>query len=60
ASHMLAMKLTKVAYMISVKRLSLIIGIMYGYFLFKEENVRERLLGAILMFTGFVMVVTAG
>lgn len=59
ASHMLAMKLTKVAYMISVKRLSLIIGIMYGYFLFKEENIRERLLGAILMFIGFVMVVTA-
>lgn len=59
ASHMLAMKLTKVAYMISVKRLSLIIGIMYGYFLFKEENIRERLLGAILMFTGFVMVITA-
>lgn len=60
ASHMLAMKLTKVAYMISVKRLSLIIGIMYGYFLFKEENIRERLLGAILMFIGFVIVVTAG
>ena len=56
---MLAMKLTKVAYMISVKRLSLIIGIMYGYFLFKEENIRERLLGAILMFIGFVMIVTA-
>lgn len=59
SSHMLAMKLTKVAYMISVKRLSLIIGITYGYFLFKEENIRERLLGAILMFIGFVMVVTA-
>jgi len=59
ATHMLAMKLTKVAYMISVKRLSLLIGITYGYFLFKEENFRERLLGAILMFIGFVMIVTA-
>ncbi|TAL23616.1 MAG: DMT family transporter [Nitrospirae bacterium] len=59
ASHMLAMKLTKVAYMISVKRLSLIIGIAYGYFLFKEENIRERLFGAILMFIGFVIIVTA-
>ncbi|MDD5435476.1 MAG: EamA family transporter, partial [Nitrospira sp.] len=60
ATHMIAMKLTKVAYMISVKRLSLLIGITYGYFLFKEENFRERLLGAILMFIGFVMIVTAG
>lgn len=59
ASHMLAMKLTKVAYMISVKRLSLIIGIIYGYILFREENIKERFLGAILMFIGFVMVVTA-
>ncbi len=58
-SHMLAMKLTKVAYMISVKRLSLIIGIIYGYFLFKEENIKERFLGAILMLIGFVIVVTA-
>lgn len=58
-SHMLAMKLTKVAYMISVKRLSLIIGIIYGYMLFKEKNIGERFLGAILMFIGFVMVVTA-
>lgn len=59
ATHMLAMNLTKVAYMISVKRLSLIIGIMYGYFLFREENIKERFLGAVLMLIGFVMVVTA-
>lgn len=59
AAHMLAMSLTKVAYMISVKRLSLIIGIMYGYFLFREENIKERFLGAALMLIGFVLVVTA-
>lgn len=59
ATQMLAMSLTKVAYMISVKRLSLIIGIMYGYFLFREENIKERFLGAVLMLIGFVMVVTA-
>jgi glucose uptake protein GlcU len=59
ATHMLAMNLTKVAYMISVKRLSLIIGIMYGYFLFREENIKERLLGAVFMLIGFVLVVTA-
>jgi drug/metabolite transporter (DMT)-like permease len=59
ASHMIAISLTKVAYMISVKRTSLIIGVVYGYFLFKEKNIRERLLGGFLMFLGFVMIVTA-
>ncbi len=56
-SHMIAMSLTKVAYMISVKRLSLLIGVFYGYLLFKESGIRERLLGAVLMFTGFVLIV---
>jgi len=59
ATHMAAMSLTKVAYMISVKRLSLIIGIIYGYVLFREENIKTRFLGAVLMLTGFVMVVMA-
>jgi drug/metabolite transporter (DMT)-like permease len=58
AFHMIAISLTKVAYMISVKRTSLLIGVVYGYFLFREKNLRERLLGAILMFIGFVMIVT--
>jgi uncharacterized membrane protein len=58
-THMEAMKLTKVAYMISIKRTSLLISVIYGYFLFREENIRGRLLGALLMFTGFVLVVTA-
>ncbi len=59
ASHMIAISLTKVAYMISVKRTSLIIGVIYGYFFFKEKNIQERLLGAVLMFIGFIMIVTA-
>jgi drug/metabolite transporter (DMT)-like permease len=58
-SHMLAMSIAKVAYVISVKRMSLLIGVFYGWIFFREENIRERLLGAILMFIGFVLVVTA-
>lgn len=57
--HMLAMDLTKVAYMISVKRLSLIIGVIYGYILFKEEKFRQRLIGATIMLIGFVILVNA-
>ena len=58
-THMTAMKLTKVAYMISVKRVSLLIGLLYGYLFFKEENIRSRFMGALLMFIGFLMVVNA-
>ena len=58
-AHMLALSMTKVAYMISLKRTSLIMGVIYGYFLFREKNIRERLAGAVLMFAGFVMIVTA-
>lgn len=59
ASHMLAINLTNVAYMISVKRTSVIIGVLYGYFLFREKHIKERLAGAIIMFVGFVVIVTA-
>jgi uncharacterized membrane protein len=56
---MVAMSLAKVAYVISVKRMSLLIGVFYGYLFFKEKNIRERLFGATLMFIGFLMVVNA-
>ena len=58
-SHMIAISLAYVAYVITIKRMSLIIGVLYGYFFFKEKNIRERLFGAMLMFIGFVMIVTA-
>ena len=58
-THMEALSLTKVAYMISVKRTSLLMSVIYGYLLFQEGNSRGRFLGAFLMFTGFVLVVTA-
>ena len=56
-AHTIAMSLTKVAYMISVKRLSLLIGVVYGYLLFKEQGIREHTLGTILMLIGFVLIV---
>jgi drug/metabolite transporter (DMT)-like permease len=58
-SHMIAISIAKVAYMISLKRTSLLIGVIYGYFLFKEKHIKERLSGALLMFAGFVLIVTA-
>lgn len=56
-THMIAMSLTKVAYMIAVKRLSLLIGVFYGYLFFKERGIRERMLGTALMLAGFALIV---
>jgi uncharacterized membrane protein len=57
--HMLSLDLTKVAYMISVKRLSLLIGVIYGHLFFKESHFKERLSGTILMLGGFVLIVNS-
>lgn len=55
-SHMVAVNLVEVAYMISVKRLSLLFGVIYGYLLFGEEDLKQRLFGAALMVAGVAMI----
>jgi uncharacterized membrane protein len=55
-SHFYAVSMANVAYMIAVKRTSLHFGVLYGFLLFGERQMRERLLGAVLMFSGFVLV----
>src|SRR3972149_3808737 len=55
-SHFIAISLTDVAYMISVKRLSLLFSVAYGWILFGERNVAERLIGSILMIAGVVSI----
>lgn len=56
-THMIAVSMTKVAYMISVKRLSLLIGVLYGHLLFREPGLGERLAGTALMLAGFALIV---
>ncbi|MBI5195157.1 MAG: EamA family transporter [Nitrospirae bacterium] len=58
--HMVAISLTKVAYMISVKRMSLIFSIIYGYILFKEEKIVVRFFGGVMMLAGVVLIVLSG
>jgi drug/metabolite transporter (DMT)-like permease len=58
--HMLALSMTEVAYMISVKRLSLLFSVMYGYLLFREKRIVERTIGSSLMLTGFVLIILMG
>ena len=59
-SGVIALSLTNVAYMIAVKRTSLLIGIVYGNFLFQEEGLRERLVGGGLMLAGVAIIVIGG
>jgi drug/metabolite transporter (DMT)-like permease len=55
--HMLAMSISNVAYMISIKRTSLLFSIFYGYLIFKEENIAEKTVGGIIMLAGFLLIV---
>ncbi|MEO0757948.1 MAG: EamA family transporter [Cyanobacteria bacterium J06648_16] len=54
-----ALTLAPVAQVIAVKRLSTVISVLFGYFLFKETGLRERLLGAAIMVFG-VAVMSVG
>jgi uncharacterized membrane protein len=56
-THFYAVSMANVAYMIAIKRFSLLIGSVYGFTLFNERNMRERLIGSLLMFAGFVIIV---
>lgn len=55
-THFLALRLVEVAYMIAVKRISLIIGILYGAWLFHEGDLRRHLLAAALMLAGIFLI----
>jgi drug/metabolite transporter (DMT)-like permease len=57
--HMMAMSMSKVAYMIAVKRTSLLIGVLYGYLFFREGYIRERFIGAALMLSGLMLLAGA-
>lgn len=55
-SHFMAVTLIEVPYMISVKRTSLLFGIIFGAIFFGETNIRERLVGGIVMIIGVVLI----
>lgn len=54
-THFHAMDLTKVAYMIAVKRSNLLFGVLYGWILFGEQNIGERTLGSIVILLGVAL-----
>jgi uncharacterized membrane protein len=55
-SHFLALAKVEVAYMIAVKRTSLLFGIVYGTLWFAEPALPQRLLGGFLMVAGVILI----
>jgi drug/metabolite transporter (DMT)-like permease len=55
-THFLALQQVEVAYMIAVKRTSLLFGILYGALLFKEPGLMRRLPAGALMVAGVALI----
>ena len=56
-THFLAISQIEVAYMIAVKRTSLIFGILYGVFLFNEKQAGFKLIAGFIMVAGVSLLV---
>jgi drug/metabolite transporter (DMT)-like permease len=54
-AQMTALTLTLAAYVIAVKRTSTLFGVLLGHLLFRERDVRQRIVGAGVMLAGFVL-----
>ncbi len=46
-----------VPYVISLKRLSILFSVFYGGLLFKEKNILRRIIGAIVMILGVILII---
>ena len=57
-THFVAISMAPVAYMISVKRISMVIAVIFGWLFFREENIRWRLMGAMIMLSGVTIIYT--
>lgn len=55
-AYIVAIKSSMVSYVVAVKRMNALFTVLFGAFLFKEKNLRERLLGAALMVAGVVVI----
>lgn len=55
--HYIALSLTLVAYVVSIKRISGVISVILGFYFLNEPNVRQRLFGSIVMFIGVLFII---
>ena len=54
--QMQALTLTFVVRVIAIKRTSVLMGVLFGHFIFQEKNIQERLLGAGIMIFGVLFI----
>lgn len=58
--HAIGIAMVKAIYMIAVKRSSILFSVLYGWLLFRESDIRNRMLGALLMFVGVACITLLG
>jgi len=58
--HFAALSMVKVPYFMSVKRLSLVISMIYAYTVFKERQIGWRFLGSLVITVGVILLALAG
>jgi drug/metabolite transporter (DMT)-like permease len=57
--HYLALESVAVPYMISVKRTSMVFSVLYGWAVFREPHIRQRLLACAVMLAGACLIAFA-
>lgn len=58
--HMTAISLVEAAYMIAIKRTSILFSVIYAAVLFREQNIGQRFWGALLMLAGVIIIAVFG
>ena len=58
-SHFMAIAMVEVAYMISVKRMSLLFGILLGAWLFRDVKFSQHIPAAVIMLFGVILIVNS-
>ncbi len=59
-SHFLALAQAETAYMIAVKRTSILFGILLGAWVFREADLRRHLAAGVIMVAGVALIVSGG
>lgn len=54
--HYTGLSLLPAAYFISVKRVSILFNVLWGRFIFQEDHIRERFIGAAIMVAGVILI----
>lgn len=55
-TQMIAISMTLVAYALAIKRLSILLGVVFGALILKEEGLSEKLVGVVVMLSGVLCI----